>query len=546
VLWRNEKLTLVGNRNAPSGSSEQSTATHSIRAMAGNERGELWVNTASLAVLLRDGMAITNHSFAAFRPDFMRAVCSTRDGGLWVGANSGLIRFQDGHYTHFTKTNGLPDETVTSVYEDHRGNLWIGTFGGLCRFVAGKFIIETTVEGEPYDQIFCFFEDRENNLWVGTKDGLHQVTVRQFTTYTTRHGLAHNNVVSVYEDSAGTMWIGTWGGGLHSLRDGKMTIYSTANTPVLRNDKILGIHGTRDGSLWFGEDYDGGLYRLRDGVFQHYGEQQGVVRNAIRALLEDRSGRLLIARATGYMNVLENGIITAYDRRQGLLTNAMRCLLQTQDGRIWIGSESGLSYWVGDQILTLTKNDGLSDSAVLSAHEDKEGDVWLGTGNGGLNRMRRKESGIRSQESTHSLLSPVSPLRSPSFTFYGGRHGLPDRILEIVEDDEKNLWLASHSGVYRVPKKDLDEIDAGKIQKASVMAFGKADGMSSQVCVGVAKPSAFKSRDGRLWFATTKGLAVADPKLKIGRNEVPPPVVVRAVIADKKTVSGKVGKWVSG
>ncbi len=44
----------------------------------------------------------------------------------------------------------------------------------------------------------------------------------------------------------------------------------------------------------------------------------------------------------------------------------------------------------------------------------------------------------------------------------------------------------------------------------------KADGMESIQCNGVAKPAAWKSRDGRLWFATTKGVAVTRSQFGIG------------------------------
>jgi signal transduction histidine kinase len=49
----------------------------------------------------------------------------------------------------------------------------------------------------------------------------------------------------------------------------------------------------------------------------------------------------------------------------------------------------------------------------------------------------------------------------------------------------------------------------------------------------MAKPAAWKARDGRLWFATSKGLVTIDPKtVKI--NETPPPVYVEQVLADRK------------
>ena len=48
--------------------------------------------------------------------------------------------------------------------------------------------------------------------------------------------------------------------------------------------------------------------------------------------------------------------------------------------------------------------------------------------------------------------------------------------------------------------------------------------------------------DGRLWFATTKGIAWLDPAaLERNRNRVPPPVVISAVISNGKTYVGSSG-----
>jgi len=61
----------------------------------------------------------------------------------------------------------------------------------------------------------------------------------------------------------------------------------------------------------------------------------------------------------------------------------------------------------------------------------------------------------------------------------------------------------------------------------------KTDGMESAQCNGLAKPAAWKTRDGRLWFPTSKGLVMVDPKtIKI--NQTPPPVYIEQALADKK------------
>jgi ligand-binding sensor domain-containing protein/signal transduction histidine kinase len=535
AVFKNGKLSARDDKNDSAPGPEKNEYTANVRSVAQDANGELWAAAGDHLIRLHDGAAVADFPLFEFNPTYLRSVICRRDGSVWMGCNSGLVRFQDEKFTHFAKHNGLPDNVVITVLEDSRGNLWIGTSGGLCRFADGRFVVETTSSGEAYDQIWCLFEDRENNLWVGAKNGLYQLRAQQFTTYTTRHGLAHNNVTSVYEDREGGMWIGTWGGGLHHLHDGKITIYSSAKNKTMRNDLILALEGAKDGGVWFSADFDGGLYRLKEGQMTRYAIEQGFGPTAARDLLEDSTGRLVIGTARESVHLLENGKIAKYIADDAMPSKDIRCLLQGRDGRLWIGTETGLICKTNESLSRFMTKDGLSDNFVFSLYEDEDRTLWVGTAKG-LSRMSRK-SKVESREPNvpPSTLDP-RPL-TPLFTSYAKQQGLfDDGVIEILEDDSENLWLATRQGVVRISRKDADALDDGRIPQLPSTMFGRSDGMISPVCVGVGKPSALKSRDGRLWFATTKGLAVTDPKLRIAKNEVPPPVVIRDVLADKKKI----------
>jgi hypothetical protein len=85
-------------------------------------------------------------------------------------------------------------------------------------------------------------------------------------------------------------------------------------------------------------------------------------------------------------------------------------------------------------------------------------------------------------------------------------------VLAIVEDDRGWLWMSCSRGIFRVRKRDLDELDQKKIKKTSSIAYGKADGMESTICNGVAQPAAWKSHDGRLWFRDDEGANLRGPR----------------------------------
>jgi hypothetical protein len=91
--------------------------------------------------------------------------------------------------------------------------------------------------------------------------------------------------------------------------------------------------------------------------------------------------------------------------------------------------------------------------------------------------------------------------------------------------------MSTPKGVFRVDMKDLDAFAPGTKPTLSVRLFDVGDGMRDSQCNGGAQPSAWRSRDGRLWFPTVKGVVVVDPT-DLKHNPVAPAVRIEEVVAD--------------
>ncbi|MDB6024532.1 MAG: hypothetical protein JWM68_755, partial [Verrucomicrobiales bacterium] len=315
----------------------------------------------------------------------IRSVYCDRQGNVWLGSNRGLTLFEEGKCITFSKDDGLADHIVSSIFEDRSGNLWIGSYGGLNRMKqAGhlktsdpnfrssiSFYKELNAERAPYDAVNSISQDHEGSLWIGAKDGLSRIKNRDFTAYTQQEGLTHNNVTSVCEDSTGTLWIGTWGGGLNRYANGLFTNYS--------GDLVLGICVTADMNVWFGTDYDGGLFRLQDGKPIHMDFPDA----AIKALHEDRKGNLWIGTATA-LDLLRDGQLTRFTTTNGLPSNMVRTILEDHQGNIWLGTGNGLAVRKDGRFISFTTTNGLSSNAINSLYEDRDHTLWIGTLTGGL------------------------------------------------------------------------------------------------------------------------------------------------------------------
>jgi signal transduction histidine kinase len=99
------------------------------------------------------------------------------------------------------------------------------------------------------------------------------------------------------------------------------------------------------------------------------------------------------------------------------------------------------------------------------------------------------------------------------------------------------FWISCNRGIYRVSRKDLNEVAAGRLESAGHVAYGEADGMLTSETNGEYQPAGCKSIDGKIWFPTQRGIVVIDPK-SVYRNELAPHVIIEQVISKSGTVFG--------
>jgi len=518
-----------------------------VTAIGEDRDGVIWVTTGDGLNRLKEESVTIFRKTNGLPNNVLFSTCQDRDGRVWIGSNNGLISCEHGEFLSYNSRRGLSDSFVSAIYQDRVGELWVGTFSGLNRFRDGRFYNELNRDRMNYDKVQAIFEDRESNLWIGSRDGLTRLIPRRFTAINRRSGLTHNNVMSVREDRNGTMWIGTWGGGLNQMKDGLVKAHTTKNG--FPHDLILSTCEASDGSLWAGADFDGGLIHLSNGKTTHYNKNDGLIPAGVRVIREDRAGNLWIGTSHG-LSLFKNGKFTNFTRANGLNGEVVRVICEDRKGKIWFGTDGGLSRWDEGQFANFTTNDGLSDNAVMELYEDKEENLWIGTGNGGLNRLRimhlpAAEALVQKRETVETVRVSNPPADTslklgvhersavPEFRAYTTAQGLfSDEVLSILEDDRGWLWMSCSRGIFRVHKRDLDDLDHGKIKKFNSIAYGKADGIESTICNGVAQPAAWKSHDGRLWFPTTKGLISVAPDLPLSRVWLP--IFIEQVLADKK------------
>ncbi|HET6977067.1 MAG TPA: two-component regulator propeller domain-containing protein [Pyrinomonadaceae bacterium] len=483
---------------------EQGLSRNVIQTLCARANGTLLVGTSAGVQLLSGDRFASWTALPNVPAANITAIAESKNGNLWFGTLDGLFDLErEGAATSLVT---LPNSRVSALRIDREGALWIATAGGVARWLNGNIESFTSTDGLSSNLVLSLFEDREGSIWIGTEaGGLNLLKSKKFNTFTTHDGLPSDLVKAIYQDAQGGIWIGSQGGGLTLLKNGKFTTWTTRDG--LSSDVILSLAGDANGVIWIGTP--DGLNRFKDGKFQIFTFADGLSNDLVRSVLVDRNGVLWVGTRDG-LNSFRDNEFTTYTVQDGLANNFIGAIYEDSKGNLWVGTLGGLNKIKDGKFQTFTTKDGLSSNTVISLYEDAAGDLWIGTNGGGLNRLRGDK-------------------------FVSFKSLSADVIYRILEDKQQNLWCSSNKGIFRVNKNDLDKVAGDANASANPVFYGPADGTLTREASGGGHPAGWRTSDGRMWFATIKGLAVIDPE-HIPLNTSPPPIAIEQLFVDNQTV----------
>ncbi|MEW6732712.1 MAG: two-component regulator propeller domain-containing protein [Acidobacteriota bacterium] len=519
ILWigTNRGLNLFRDGKLSIYQTKDGFTNNGVRAICADQEGSLWIGSSGEGLgRFRDGKLTTFKTTDGLLNNFVRALYLDRKGKLWIATDGGLNTLSQGKFDSYTIATGLSSNFIRNICEDADGNIWIGTNnGGLNRFTGGRFSAYTMQQGLSQNHVRALLEDREGSLWVGTNGGLNRFHDGKFTLYTAKEELSSDFVRTICQDREGIVWIGTDGGGLNRLSENHFTTYTTNNG--LTSNGVRTVYATRDGALWAGTD-GGGLNCLRNGKLTAYRTKDGLSNEIINVIMEDRAGNLWVGTYGDGLNRFRDGKFTVYTTRDGLVNNDVRSLYEDRQGRLWIGTYGGLNCLEQGRFTTYTVKDGLASEIIFTFYEDEQGALWIGTDNG-LNRFA-----------------------DGKWITCSVKNGLYDNtIFQILPDRSGYLWMSCNKGIFRVRKSELDAFARGERTNVTAVNYGKADGMGTNQCNGATQPAGWRTQDGRLWFATIKGVVVIDPE-NIKVNQLQPPVVIEQIQVNDEMISSISGQ----
>ena len=303
----------------------------------------------------------------------------------------------------------VPDAYVTQIFQDSRKNIWLGTYDkGLFadyyykeKFGGDDSYLNRVIQNAS---VMAVAMDRQENLWIST------MTKGVFVYHTATEkaepimieglpaGETKNAVNHIFCDRDGFLWLSTANIVIKCRYDGsRLNIFGQWHVPM-----TMDFEQTDDGTVWASSSSTY-IFGFRPGSSEPEAKQAfNVDYTFIPSLLKLRDGTMLISAffqdimrmdpQTGKLTALEIPDMKSSIRRSVYIPTDMH---QDKNGDVWIGTVSNGLLRYHPKTNAMTRIAGLSCSDVGSIEEDRQGNLWISTMKG-LNRLDTKTGRITS------------------------------------------------------------------------------------------------------------------------------------------------------
>lgn len=493
-----------------------------IKQIYAPKSGAKWTFRADGASRLKDGQT-TNYSLVLpseyLNPNAKYQYLEDFQGALWLATKDKIYRLANENVTVFTQNEipALSKLTPFVVFDEPQGNVWfiLGISDAtqnldwqLVRFKDEKFTSYNLGKSLNAGQGIT---DREGNFWLATTAGLRRLRPQLISTLSVNDGLVSNEVYPILQTSKGDIFIGTVQG-VNRYSDGKITNsglkYSVGFPFPLY---MRGLWEDQQRRVWLGFQGEGGFGRFEEpSSIKKIG--QNSLPNGVTDFASDREGNVWIATEEGLFKYKDDKEIAHFTVKDGLQNDKIITLHFDPNGNLWLGTFDGLSKFKDGKFISYNDEPNSPKGFVRVIYEDADGVLWFGTYGDGL--VRYKDG---------------------KFFNYRVEDGLFNNgVFAILEDERANFWMSSNRGIHRVSRQELNDYPDGKIPKLNSVSYDEKDGMLNAECNGGRIPSAIKTKEGKLWFATMGGVAIVDPSAE-KLNPKAPPVAIENISVDRKS-----------
>lgn len=438
----------------------------------------------------------------------------------------------------WTTENGLPQNSINDIAQTKDGYLWLATFDGLVRFdgIQFKTFSTTNTPALKTNGIKKLVTDNEDRLWIISTDGnLTLFFKNKFSSIALPSRLSITaNVIADFENES-VLIVGSDSKFYQYRNDGFREVLFG------RFQQVYSIQSLNSSQLYIATA--AGLFSYINDELTEFPllKDQPVsrlYRSPFSEVIAESENTLFTVRANSCKPLkLPVDLSKLGDHSVGF----------NDEKQLSILTENGIVLTSGNSTAVLSMQSGLSSNSIRSVFVDREKNLWIGTNNGGLNKLKQKLFRTYSKEEGMFDDGATAILESTSGAVYIGNNcggvseffngGFQHRLKQskdncvwsLMEDATQSLWIGTYGGgVYRYNKNGETENYTTSNGLSSDIVFsiyadsqritwvGTASGLNvftgnsfMQVDTSFHHAVTYirEDRNGELWFCTDAGLA---------------------------------------
>ena len=431
-----------------------------------------------------------------------QASCMVMDnkGRVWAGFEDGSIGvMKNGKSLHHAANTG--SRVNRMFYKDEK--VWAGLADGrIIKIDINQPQAGFTTICKDADEITTVFIDSDNQLWYSTAaPGVVRVNLDNHNSkYYTQQALSpwEESKGAVIREINGRLWIRLNHGGFgyyNKETDRIEYFYNDPNTPWSLSNTVSCYCITKNGVVWESTNRRGleKLVIMKRTIRRTlpFGNSARYHANDIRSIFYDnKNSTLVIGSKSGTMKLIRDDGKTTVITKDSNGKDYGRIYYINNDSkeRHWICTKGNGLYMIDKDIerhfTTDPKNKwSLSSNNVYCTVEDKEGNIWIATYDGGVNILPKQKS----------LVRPVFYNQRNILKHYPSQRFQKVRTLTVDKDGQ--VWVGTTDGLLVMSMKN-------GIVRTEIVADPKdyADGLRSYDIVCLATDS-----KGSVWIGTNGG-----------------------------------------
>ena len=348
------------------------------------------------------------------------------------------------------------------------------TTKGLFEF-CGDTLKKMVVTGLPDSVFYCIAQGNNDTYLLGSRKMIYRINNNSVFQKYSINIAGNNDVLSILLDKNENIWFSIMNRGFFLIPKGSEHIIDIGSKMGLQNTLVNNYLLDNEGNIWI-TTFGKGVYCLNNLYLKTYNENDGLSNNNVYSIVQEKTGKLIIGTFNG-VNILDD------DKFYPVMSNSGKTITENINSITNFNNELYVCGAFGGSDIFNVSHKGVKLHLLVSSAFGMSTNGYYLFGNWDNSIEIHKEFNFENNKSFRSYLF--------------GDSTNTNRINNIFEDSDKNIWVGTGLGLCRL--SNLDSIKGIKELRKSF--FPTYPILNAKI------NSIFQGENKTVWFAGDKGIA---------------------------------------